>query len=99
MNTNAFGPIRVSQAFLPLLRKAPEARIITVAMVKSWLSADVPSYCLSKLTLNGALADALQAKRLRFPCVLARTNGCFSPVSEQGADTAIWFASEASPIR
>jgi NAD(P)-dependent dehydrogenase (short-subunit alcohol dehydrogenase family) len=109
MNTNAFGPIRVSQAFLPLLEKAPEARIINVSSgygQLSGLSADVPSYCLSKLTLNGAtimLADTLQAKGIAVYAMCpgwVRTDmgGASAPrPPEQGADTAIWLASEASP--
>lgn len=65
MNTNAFGAIRVTQALLPLLSKASNARVVNISsgygQLES-LSANVPSYCLSKLTLNGAtilLAEAL----------------------------------------
>lgn len=31
MNTNTFGPIRFTQIFLPLLEKAPAARVINVS--------------------------------------------------------------------
>lgn len=108
-NTNAFGPIRVTQAFLPLLEKAPTARVINVSSgygQLDGLSADVPSYCLSKLTLNGAtimLADALQSKGIAVYAMCpgwVRTNMGGSSASrspEQGADTAIWLATEASP--
>ena len=109
MNTNAFGPIRVSQAFLPLLEKAPQARIINVSSgygQLSGLSSNVPSYCLSKLTLNGAtimLADALQAKGIAVNAidpgwVKTDMGGASAPrTPEQGADTAVWLATEASP--
>ena len=109
MNTNAFGPIIVTQAFLPLLEKAPAARVINVSSgygELSGLSADVPSYCLSKLTLNGAtimLADALQTKGIAVYAMCpgwVRTDmggASASRSPEQGADTAIWLATEASP--
>lgn len=108
MNTNTFGPIRTSQAFLPLLEKAPQARIINVSSgygQLDGLSFDVPSYCLSKLTLNGAtimLAEALQAKGIVVNAidpgwVKTDMGGSSAPRSpEQGADTAIWLATEAS---
>ncbi|MBW4500143.1 MAG: SDR family oxidoreductase [Scytonema hyalinum WJT4-NPBG1] len=109
MNTNTFGPIRTSQAFLPLLEKAPQARIINVSSgygQLDGLSFDVPSYCLSKLSLNGAtimLAEALQAKGIAVNAidpgwVKTDMGGTSAPRSpEQGADTAIWLATEASP--
>ncbi len=109
MNTNAFGPISITQAFLPLLEKAPDARVINVSSgygELNGLSADVPSYCLSKLTLNGAtimLADALRTKAIAVfaMCpgwVKTDMGGASAPRSpEQGADTAIWLATEASP--
>ncbi len=108
MNTNAFGPICVTQAFLPLLEKASAARIINVSSgygELDGLSADVPGYCLSKLALNGAtimLADALRPKGIAIYAMCpgwVRTDmggpgASRSP--EQGADTAIWLATEAS---
>lgn len=109
MNTNAFGSIQVTQAFLPLLRKAPRARAINVSSgygELSGLSAEVPSYCLSKLTLNGAtimLADALRPRGIAVYAmdsgwVRTEMGGSEAPRStEQAADTAIWLATEASP--
>jgi len=107
MNTNAFGPIRVTQAFLPLLEKAPAARVINVSSgygQLNGLSADVPSYCLSKLALNGTtimLADALpKSVAVYGMCpgwVRTDMGGAAATRSpEQGADTAIWLATEAS---
>lgn len=109
MNTNAFGPIQVTQAFLPLLEKAPAARVINVSSgygELNSLSANVPSYCLSKLALNGAtimLAEALRAKDIAVYAICpgwVRTDmgGSAAPRSpEQGADTAIWLATEVAP--
>ena len=108
MDTNAFSPIRIVQAFLPLLEKASAAKVINVSSgygELNGLSADVPSYCLSKLALNGAtimLADALRSKGIAIYAMCpgwVRTDmgGSSAPRSpEQGADTAIWLATEAS---
>src|SRR5437763_8779726 len=65
--TNTFGPVEVTQAFLPYLRRAKAARVINLSsgygQIRK-LSAGVPSYCLSKLALNGVslmLSEALSA--------------------------------------
>ena len=107
-NTNTFGAIGMVQAFLPLLEKSQDARVINVSsgygQIKG-LSADVPSYCLSKLALNGAtimLADVLESKGIVVNAMCpgwVRTDmgGTSAPrTPEQGADTAIWLATEAS---
>lgn len=107
MNTNAFGAIRVTQALLPLLSKASNARVVNVSsgygQLES-LSADVPSYCLSKLTLNGAtimLSEALQSQGIVVNAidpgwVATDMGGSSAPrTPEQGADTAVWLATEA----
>jgi len=108
MNVNAFGAIRVTQAFLPLLTKSSHARVINTSSgygQLSSLSANVPSYCLSKLTLNGAtimLAEALQDQGIVVNAidpgwVKTDMGGSGAPrTPEQGADTAIWLATEAS---
>ena len=108
MNTNAFGAVRVTQALLPLLKQADSARIINVSSGYGeidGLSADVPSYCLSKLALNGAtimLAEALKSTGIAAYAMCpgwVRTDMGGSGASrspEQGADTAIWLATEAS---
>ncbi|MBW4694170.1 MAG: SDR family NAD(P)-dependent oxidoreductase [Lyngbya sp. HA4199-MV5] len=108
-STNTFGPIRTARAFLPLLEKASAARIINVSSgygALDGLSANVPSYCLSKLALNGAtimLAEALQSKGITVYAMCpgwVRTDmgGASAPrTPEQGADTAIWLATDASP--
>ncbi len=108
-NTNAFGAIAVTQAFLPLLHRAPTACVINVSSgygALEDLSSSVPSYCLSKLALNGAtimLANALRPKGIAVYALcpgsvrtdMGGADALRSP--EQGADTAIWLATEASP--
>ncbi|HIK05284.1 MAG TPA: SDR family NAD(P)-dependent oxidoreductase [Trichormus sp. M33_DOE_039] len=107
MNANTFGAIRMVQAFLPLLEQSSDARVINVSSgygALEDLSADVPSYCLSKLALNGAtimLAQALHSKNIVVNSMCpgwVRTDmgGSSAPKSpEQGADTAIWLATDA----
>lgn len=107
LNVNTFGTIRVTQAFLPLLEKTHNARVINYSSgygQLAGLSAHVPSYCLSKLAVNGAtmmLAEALRSKNIAVNAVdpgWVRTDmgGASAPrTPEQGADTAVWLATEA----
>jgi NAD(P)-dependent dehydrogenase (short-subunit alcohol dehydrogenase family) len=109
LQTNTLGPLEVTQAFLPYLRKARTPRVINVSSgygQLDGLSADVPSYCLSKLALNGVtvmLADALRSDRIAVNSMCpgwVRTDmgGPSATRSvEEGADTAVWLADEASP--
>jgi len=105
--TNTFGAIRVIQAFLPFLSRANQARIINLSSgygELGGLSSGVPSYCLSKLTLNGATIMFDQALRNRGIAVNSvcpgwvRTDmgGPNAPTSvEEGADTVVWLATDA----
>ena len=104
LNVNTFGAIKTTQIFLPLLEKADKARVINYTSgygQLNGLSAGVPSYCLSKLTLNGAtimLADALYSKDITVNAVdpgwvSSDMGGANAPRTvEQGADTAVWLA-------
>jgi len=104
LNVNTFGAIKTTQIFLPLLEKAEEARVINYSSgygQLNGLSAGVPSYCLSKLTLNGAtimLADALASKNIQVNAVdpgwvSSDMGGANAPrTTAQGADTAVWLA-------
>src|SRR5881227_638268 len=106
--TNTFGPLEVTQAFLPYLRKSAAARVINVSSgygQLQGLSPGVASYCLSKLALNGLtimLADALREDRVAVNSMCpgwVRTDmgGPSATLSvEEGADTAVWLADEAS---
>ncbi|MGK7914632.1 MAG: SDR family oxidoreductase [Prochloraceae cyanobacterium] len=108
MNTNAFSPIVITQAFIPILEKAANPKIINVSSGNGQLgglSTNVPSYSLSKLALNGAtilLADALKSKNIGVYAmcpgwVKTDMGGEEAPLTpEQGADTAIWLATQAS---
>jgi NAD(P)-dependent dehydrogenase (short-subunit alcohol dehydrogenase family) len=106
-HTNTFGPVEVTQAFLPYLRKSGAARVINVSSgygQLNGLSADVPSYCLSKLALNGVTlmqSAALQAEGIAVNSmcpgwVRTEMGGANAERSvEEGADTAVWLAAEA----
>jgi NAD(P)-dependent dehydrogenase (short-subunit alcohol dehydrogenase family) len=55
LETNTLGAWRVTQAFLPLLRRSRHARIVNVssgAGALASLDADTPAYALSKAALN-----------------------------------------------
>jgi NAD(P)-dependent dehydrogenase (short-subunit alcohol dehydrogenase family) len=107
MQTNTFGVIRMVQACLPLLEKSSDARIINLSSGMGELNSlttTATSYCLSKLALNGAtimLAQSLKPKQIAINAMCpgwVRTDmgGASADRSpEQGADTAIWLATEA----
>ena len=87
--------------------KSPAARVVNVSSgygQLEGLSADVPSYCLSKLTLNGVtimLAEALKGDRIAVNSMCpgwVRTDMGGSEADrsvEEGADTIVWLADEA----
>lgn len=107
MNTNTFGAIRMVQVFLPLLVQSGDPRVINVASsmgAPDGLTTSAPSYCLSKLALIGAtkmlaqsLADTSVVINAMCPgWVRTDMGGPTAPRSpEEGADTAIWLATEA----
>jgi len=61
METNFFGPVRLAQAFAPLLASQPEATIVNVASVASWYAFG-GVYSASK----AALWSATNSLRLEF---------------------------------
>jgi NAD(P)-dependent dehydrogenase (short-subunit alcohol dehydrogenase family) len=107
LQTNTFGALEVAQSFLPYLQKSSAARVINISSGLGQLegfSAGMPSYCLSKLALNGLtimLAEALRESNIAVNSVCpgwVRTDmgGPDATRSvEEGADTAVWLADEA----
>jgi NAD(P)-dependent dehydrogenase (short-subunit alcohol dehydrogenase family) len=107
LQTNTLGALEMTQAFLPYLKKSSAARVINLSSgygQLDGLSANVPSYCLSKLALNGVtimLAPALKEHGIAVNSMCpgwVRTDmgGSSAPRSvEEGADTAVWLATEA----
>lgn len=105
LQVNLFGAWRVSAAFAPLLTKG--GRVINVSSGAGQLSrmgAWAPAYSVSKAALNAHTLQLSQALAGRGVAVNAmcpgwvRTRmggeGAPRPV-EQGADTALWLATEA----
>jgi len=106
METNTLGPLRVTRAFTPLLRKSKTPRVINVSSGGGQLSGGAdgwaPAYCISKTALNGVtvqLAAALPKFAVNSMCpgwVRTEMGGEKASRSvEEGADTIVWLASEA----
>ncbi len=108
MNTNTFSPIELTQALVPLLEKSQSPRVVNMSSGNGQidgLSANAPSYSLSKMALNGAtilLSRLLEPKKIAVYAMCpgwVRTDmgGENAPRSpDEGADTAIWLATEGT---
>ena len=102
MRTNALGPLLVTQAVAPLLRRSKSARVVNVSSGAGQISSMTsyaPAYSISKATLNAItvmLANALPSARVN--CVdpgWVRTDmgGPHAPRSvDEGAETIVWLA-------
>src|SRR6266481_5350764 len=106
LRTNTVGPLLVSQAFVPFLRKSDAPRIVNVSSGGGQLTdgADgwAPAYCISKTAVNGVtsqLAAALPKFAVNSVCPgwvrtdMGGTNATRSV--EEGADGIVWLAAEA----
>ncbi len=102
MRVNALGPLLMTQAVAPLLRRSKAARVVNVSSGAGQISSMTtyaPAYSISKATLNATtvmLAAALPFARVN--CVdpgWVRTDmgGPHATRSvEEGADTIVWLA-------
>ena len=106
LETNTLGPLRVTRAFTPLLRKSKAPRVINVSSGGGQLTGGAdgwaPAYCISKTALNGVtvqLAAALPKFAVNSVCPgWVRTDmggGNATRSVEEGADTIVWLATEA----
>ena len=106
LETNTLGPLRVTRAFTPLLRKSKAPRVINVSSGGGQLTGGAdgwaPAYCISKTALNGVtvqLAAALPKIAINSVCpgwVRTEMGGENASRSvEEGADTIVWLAAEA----
>jgi NAD(P)-dependent dehydrogenase (short-subunit alcohol dehydrogenase family) len=106
IETNAFGPLRVTKAFLPYINSP--GRIINVSSDGGSMSGAVggwaPSYCTSKAFLNmitRQMAHELSAQNIIVNAVspgwVKTDMGGSSAIRtvQQGAETSVWLASEA----
>lgn len=106
LETNTLGALRVTQAFVSLLRKSKAPRVINVSSGGGQLTGGAdgwaPAYCISKTALNGVtvqLAAALPKFAVNSVCpgwVRTEMGGENASRSvEEGADTIVWLAGEA----
>jgi NAD(P)-dependent dehydrogenase (short-subunit alcohol dehydrogenase family) len=106
LRTNTLGPWLVTQAFVPLLNKSREPRIVNVSSGGGQLEdgADgwAPAYCVSKTALNGVtvqLAAALPKCAVNSVCPgWVRTDmggGNATRSVAEGAATIVWLATDA----
>lgn len=106
LRTNTLGPLVVSQAFVPLLKKSAAPRIVNVSSGGGQLTdgADgrAPAYCISKTALNGVtsqLAAALPNFAVNSVCpgwVRTEMGGKNATRSiGEGAAGIVWLAADA----
>src|SRR5262249_879928 len=106
LETNTLGALRVTRAFVPLLRKSRAPRVINVSSGGGQLTGGAecwsPAYCISKTALNGVasqLATALPKFAVNSVCpgwVRTDMGGQGATRSmEEGADTIVWLAADA----
>ncbi|HXH92681.1 MAG TPA: SDR family oxidoreductase [Thermoanaerobaculia bacterium] len=102
MRTNALGPLLMTQASAPLLRRSTAARVVNVSSGAGQISSMTsyaPSYSISKTALNAItvmLASALPFARVNCAdpgWVRTDMGGPNATRSvEEGADTIVWLA-------
>jgi NAD(P)-dependent dehydrogenase (short-subunit alcohol dehydrogenase family) len=104
LETNLLGPFAVTQAFLPLLRRANDPRVIHVGSGAGQMSAMgtfAPAYSVSKAALNALTIQQANAYRddgisVNAVCpgwVRTDMGGGAAPRSpDEGADTVVWLA-------
>lgn len=106
LETNTLGALRVTRAFVSLLRESKTPRVINVSSGGGQLTGGAdgwsPAYCISKTALNAVtsqLATALPKFAVNSVCPgWVRTDmggqGAARSV-EEGADTIVWLAADA----
>ncbi|MFC1988601.1 SDR family oxidoreductase [Chloroflexota bacterium] len=111
METNAYGPLRLCKALVSLMRKADSGRIVNVtsgagslARIRGGKITNHPGYRMSKTALNVAtvlLANELLDTNITVNAmapgpVYTGTNAPGERSVEEGADTAVWLATEGT---
>ena len=107
LETNTLGALRVTRAFVPFLRKSKAPRVVNVSSGSGQLTGGAdgwaPAYSISKTALNGVtsqVAAALPKFAVNSVCPgWVRTDMGGENASrsvEEGADTIVWLAAEAS---
>ena len=104
--TNVYGPWRLCQLFLPLLRESPHPRIVNVSSGGGALQSmgrGTPAYSMSKAALNALtrmLADELRSEKILVNAVCpgwvaTEMGGRGGRPVEEGAAGIVWAATLA----
>jgi len=107
METNVYGPLRLCKVLVPIMRKNNFGRIVNVssgAGAFSRIRTGQPGYSISKTALNGVtklLANELVGANIAVNSmapgpVLTDMNPHGERSVEEGADTAVWLATEST---
>lgn len=110
METNTYGPLRLCKAVVPIMRKNNFGRIVNVSSGAGALSGMMtgpPGYCISKAALNvvtkllsNELLDTNITVNSMCPGGVHTDMNPFGERSlEEGADTAVWLATECTTTR
>jgi NAD(P)-dependent dehydrogenase (short-subunit alcohol dehydrogenase family) len=106
METNVYGPLLLTRALLPALKKSDNPRVINVSSTMGQLTGmggGSPAYRISKAALNALsivqshdLASAgIRVNTMHPGWVRTEMGGPNAPKSlAEGADTAVWLATE-----
>jgi len=110
METNYFGPLMMTKALIPLLKKSDDARIVNVSTgMGAWndLSGTYAAYRMSKVGLNSLtvmFAHDLQHANIKVNSVCpgwvqTDMGGAGAPRTvEQGADTITWLSTRKNVL-
>ena len=108
METNVYGPFRLIQVILPLMRNDQSGRIINISSSMGLLHSmggGHPSYRMSKTAMNsltGMVAAELRHTNIKVNAmcpgwVQTDMGGAGAPGTvESGADTAVWLATASN---
>jgi NAD(P)-dependent dehydrogenase (short-subunit alcohol dehydrogenase family) len=108
METNLYGPMMVTRAMIPSLKKSDDPRVINISSTMGQLSsmgAGYVAYRISKTALNALTViqskelarDGIRVNSMCTGWVRTKMGGPDAPRSvNEGAETAVWLASEGS---
>ena len=106
METNVYGPLQVTRALLPALKKSDDPRVLNLSSELGQLSTmgtGSPAYRISKTALNALTViqanelatDGIKVNSIHPGWVQTDMGGANAPKSvAEGADTAVWLATE-----
>lgn len=106
METNVYGPMMVTRAILPALKKSDDARVINLSSDMGQISSmggGSPAYRISKTALNALTiiqsselsSEGIKVNAIHPGWIRTDMGGRGAPRSlEEGTDTAVWLATE-----